>query len=60
MPHLIVGQVGIIIKTSVTEGKGIKPVVENMSQPRWKGQFCKRIRLTNLQILFLSLKLHML
>ena len=29
MPHQIVGQVGIKIKTSITEGQGIKPVVEN-------------------------------
>ena len=25
--------------------KGIKPVVDNMPQPRWKGQFCKKSKL---------------
>ena len=42
MPHQIVGQVGIKIRTSIT---GVKPVVENMSQSRWKGQFCKQNKL---------------
>ena len=36
MPHQIVGQVGIKIKTSMTG---------NMSQSRWKGQFCKQNKL---------------
>ena len=40
--HLIVGQVGIKIITSIT---GIKPVAENMPQPRWKGQLCKQNKL---------------
>ena len=38
MPHQIVGHVGIKIK-------GTKPVVENMSQSRWTGQFCKQNKL---------------
>ena len=41
MPHQIVGQVGIKIKTSITGGKES----ENMSQSRWKGQFCKKNKL---------------
>ena len=42
MNYQIVGQVGIKIKTSIT---GVKPVVENMYQSRWKGQFCKQNKL---------------
>ena len=34
MPHQIVGQMGIKIKTSVTRGKELTPVVENVSQSR--------------------------
>ena len=45
MPHQIVGQVGIKIKTSITGGKESIPVVENMSQSRRKGQFCKQNKL---------------
>ena len=45
MPHQLVGQVGIKIKTSITGGKESTPVVENMSQSRWKGQFCKQNKL---------------
>ena len=45
MRHLIVGQVGIKIITSITGGRGIKPLVENMPQPRWKGQLCKQNKL---------------
>ena len=41
MPHQIVGQVGIKIKTSRTGSKES----ENMSQSRWKGQFCKQNKL---------------
>ena len=60
-PHQIVGQVGIKIKTTITRGKESNPLyIENMSQSRWKDQFCKQNNLTNLPILFLSLKLNML
>ena len=45
MSHQIIGQVGIKIKTSLTGGKESIPVVENMSQSRWKGQFCKQNKL---------------
>ena len=41
----IVGQVRIKIKTSVTGGKESTPIVENKSQSRWKGQFCKQTKL---------------
>ena len=37
MRHLIVGQVGIKIITSVTGGEEL-----NMPQPRWKDQVCKQ------------------
>ena len=57
MRHLIVGQVEIKIITSITGG--IKPVEENMPQPRWKGQFCRlnKINLTNLPILLSTLSM---
>ena len=46
MPYQIVGQVAIKIKTSVTEDKESNPLyTENMSQSRWKGQFCKQNKL---------------
>ena len=43
--HLIVGQVGIKIITSITGGEESNPVVENMPQPRWKDQLCKQNKL---------------
>ena len=46
MPHQIVGEVGIKIKTSIT-GVRNQTVVENMSQSRWKGHFCKQNKLAN-------------
>ena len=52
MRHLIIGQVGVKIITSVTggggEGGGIKHVVENMPQSRWKCQSCKQNKLDKL------------
>ena len=60
MPRQIVGQVGIKIKNSITGSKESTPFVENMSQSRWNGQFCKQNKLPNLPILFLSLELNIL
>ena len=50
----IVGQVGIKIQISVTEVKGIKPVVENMSLDG-KANSVNKISLPILPILSLSL-----
>ena len=44
MRHLIVGQDGIKIRTSITGGEESNPL-QNMPQPRWKGQFCKQSKL---------------
>ena len=44
------GQVGIKIITSITGGKGIKHVAENMPQPRWKCQSCKQNKLDNFSV----------
>ena len=41
MPYKIVGQVGMKTKTSVSN----LLYIENMSQSRWKGQFCKQNKL---------------
>ena len=41
MRHLIIGQVGIKIVTSIM-GLGIKLIVDNIPQQRWKGQLCKQ------------------
>ena len=49
MRHLIAGQVGVKIITSVTGGKESNTyVVENMPQPRWKCQSCKQNKLDKL------------
>ena len=56
MRHMIDGQVGIKIITSITGGKdSFTSVVDNMPQPRWKGQFCKKVSLTNFPILLYKL-----
>ena len=47
IPHQIVGQVamGREINTFITGGKESNPSVENMSQSRWKGEFCEQNKL---------------
>ena len=44
IPHQIVGQVRIKIKTSITGGKESNPL-QRTSQSRWKSQFCKQNKL---------------
>ena len=59
IPHHIVGQVGIKIKTSITGGKELTPLWR-MSQSRWKGQFCKQNKLAKSANFVFKLKLNML
>ena len=42
MRHLIVGQMGIKIITSITGGEESNPLQRICLKPRWKGQFCKQ------------------
>ena len=56
MRHLIVGQVGIKIITSIT-GLGIKPVVENTLNQDGRASSANKIILTNLPIFLLTLSM---
>ena len=60
MPHQIVGQVGIKIKTSVTGGKKSNLLQKICLNQDGRANSVNKINLPNLPILFLSLKLNML
>ena len=60
MPHQIVGQVGIKIKTSITRGKESNPLWRVCLNQDGRANSVNKISLPNLPILFPSLKLNML
>ena len=60
MPHQIVGQVGIKIKTSITGGMESNPLQRECLNQDGRARSVNKISLPNLPILFLSLKLNML
>ena len=60
MPHQIVSQVGIKIKTSITGGKESNPLWRICLYQDGRASPVNKISLPNLPILFLSLKLNML
>ena len=60
MPHQIVGQVGIKIKTSMTGGKESNPLWRICLNQDGRTSSVNKIGLPNLPILFLSLKVNML
>ena len=60
MPHQIVGQVGIKIKTSITGGKESTPLWRICLNQDERASSLNKISLPNLSVLFLSLKLNML
>ena len=60
MPHQIVGQMGIKIKTSITGGKESNPLSRICLNQDGRASFVNKISVPNLPILFLSLKLNML
>ena len=61
MPHQIVGhQAGIKIKTSITGGVESNPLQRICFNQDGRASFVNTIRLSNLPVLFLSLKLNMI
>ena len=60
MPHQILGQVGIKIKTSITGGKESNPLWIMCLNQDGRASSVNKISLPNLSVLFLSLKLDML
>ena len=60
MPHQIVGQMGIKIKTPITGGKESNPLWRICPNQDGRANPVNKLSLPNLPILFLSLKLNML